>query len=62
MSGIIESSPSTVANAAPRRIPRYAGMKRSRMPTTAMRIVVTAIGVEIGVTVLIGPHPNRSLR
>ena len=49
VSGIIESRPSTVANSAPKRIPRYAGMKRSSSPTIEMTSVHHAIGVLMGV-------------
>ena len=45
VSGIIESSPSTVANTAPNRMPSQAGMATSRMPMTEMTTVQYAIGV-----------------
>src|SRR5262249_6905611 len=49
VSGIIESSPSTVANIAPRRIPRTDGMKTRHSPTIEITTVQYAIGVLIGV-------------
>ena len=39
VSGIIDRSPSTVANMAPSRMPSHAGMNTSRMPTTEITIV-----------------------
>ena|SRR2546423_6735544 len=49
VSGIIESRPSTVANTDPKRMPRYAGMKRSRIPMIEIPSVHHAIGVWMGV-------------
>ncbi len=49
VSGIIDRSPSTVANSAPSRIPSHAGIDTSRIPTTEITIVQYAIGVWIGV-------------
>src|SRR2546422_10136372 len=49
VSGIIDSNASTVANTVPKRIPRYAGMKKSRMPTIEIPIVHHAMNVWIGV-------------
>ena len=39
VSGIIDSSPSTVANIAPSRMPSQAGMNTSRIPMIEMMIV-----------------------
>ena len=49
VSGIIDSNASTVANIVPKRIPRYAGMKKSRMPMIEIAIVHHAMNVWIGV-------------
>ena len=49
VSGIIESSPSTVAKTAPNRIPMYEGMNSNSRPTIEMMSVHHAIGVWIGV-------------
>ena len=49
VSGIIEIRPSTVAKPAPIRIPRYDGMKKSRIPTAAIARVHQAMKVSIGV-------------
>ncbi len=62
MSGIIESTPSTVAKAVPLRIPKYAGMNTSRMPTTAIASVHQAMKVLIGVKPEVVSSPNRSAR
>jgi hypothetical protein len=58
--GIIETMPRTVAKRAPTRMPRYAGMKKARMPITAMTSVHHAIGVSIGVKPDSVSRPNRS--
>ena len=60
VSGIIESSPSTVANIAPRRMPSQAGMKTSRIPTIAIAIVQYAMNVWIGVMPLVVSRLNLS--
>ncbi len=62
VSGIIESSASTVAKAVPNRIPRYAGMKKSRMPTIEMPTVDHAMNVWIGVKPLVTLRWKRSAR
>src|SRR5579859_4597926 len=53
--GSIDSTPSTVANAAPSLIPRYAGMKIATSSAKQMSTTVTPIGV---------PHvlPTGSIR
>ena len=62
VSGIIDSNASTVANIVPKRIPRYAGMKKSRMPTIEMTSVEYAIFVWIGVKPADVFRWNRSAR
>ena len=62
VSGIIESSASTVANTVPKRIPRYAGMKNSRIPTIEIPSVHQAMNVWIGVKPLVVFRWKRSAR
>src|SRR5471032_3233691 len=62
VSGIIESSASAVANTVPKRIPRYAGMKKSRIPMNEMISVDHAMNVWIGVKPLVVFRWNRSAR
>jgi hypothetical protein len=66
VSGVIARRPSTVANAVPKRIPRYAGMKKRTMPMKAMTSVGHAMNVLIGVKppAVAGStlKPNRSAR
>src|SRR3954468_15053510 len=62
VSGIIDSSASTVANAVPKRIPRYAGMKKSRIPTIEIATVDHAMNVWIGVKPLVVFRWNRAAR
>src|SRR5581483_10725213 len=56
VSGIIESSARIVANAVPNRIPRYAGMKNSRIPTIEIHSVLYEMNVLSGAT---GNQPSQ---
>ena len=62
VSGIIESSARIVANIVPKRMPRYAGMKKSRIPTIEMPSVQYAMGVLTGVNVCEVSRPKRLAR
>ena len=62
VSGIIDSTASTAAKPAPKRMPRSVGTRKARMPTTEMASVHQAIGVWIGVKPDVVSSPKRSAR
>ena len=62
VSGIIDSNANVVAKTVPNRIPRYAGMKKSRIPKIAIPSVHQAMNVWMGVKPDVVFRWNRSAR